>query len=288
MKHNILQKVKRFVLMTIGACIYAFAISTIADPNSMAPGGVAGLSVIISRVIPVQTGTLIWIFNIPILLLGLWKFGAKFIVSTVYCTALTSIMTNILAGKVPPITNDILLAAILGGVLMAVGIGMVFKAGSTTGGTDIIVKVLRLRFPHMKTSRLFFVMDAVIVGASAFVFHNVDAALYAAIMVFVSSTVLDIVLYGKDSAKFIYIISDKSEQIAKRLLEELNIGVTYVKGVGAYSGKDKNVIMCVVKKHIAPKTEDVVKEEDPMAFMIVTSATEIYGEGYKNLFSEKI
>lgn len=281
-------KIKRFIMMTIGACIYAFAISTIADPNSMAPGGVAGLSVILSRVIPVQTGTLIWIFNIPILLLGLWKFGAKFIVSTVYCTALASIMTNLFAGKVAPITNDIFLAAILGGVLMAVGIGMVFKAGSTTGGTDIIVKVLRLKFPHMKTSRLFFVMDAVIVGASAFVFHNIDAALYAAIMVFVSSTVLDIVLYGKDGAKFIYIISDKSEQIAKRLLDELSIGVTYVKGVGAYSGKDKNVIMCVVKKHIAPKTEDIVKEEDPMAFMIVTSATEIYGEGYKNLFSEKI
>ena len=253
MRHPFLQKCKRFLLMTVGAIIYAFAISTIADPYSMAPGGVAGLSVILSRVIPVQTGTLIWCFNIPILLLGLWKFGAKFIVSTVYCTALTSIATNLFSGKIPPLTNDILLAAIAGGVLIAVGIGMVFKAGSTTGGTDIIVKVLRLRFPHMKTSRLFLALDAAVVGSSAFVFHNVDAALYAAIMVFVASTVLDIILY-----------------------------------VGAYSGKDKNVIMCVVKKHIAPKTEDVVKEEDPMAFMIVTSATEIYGEGYKNLFSEKI
>lgn len=288
MKHPILRNLKRFIMMTLGAIIYAFAISTIADPNSMAPGGVAGLSIILNRVIPVQTGTLIWCFNIPILLLGLWKFGGKLILSTVYCTALLSFMTNVFDGRVPPLTNDILLAAIAGGVLMAIGIGLVFKAGSTTGGTDIIVKVLRLRFPHLKTSVLFLTLDAAVVGCSAFVFHNVDAALYAAIMVFVSSTVLDIVLYGKDSAKFIYIISDKSELIAKRLLDELNIGVTYVKGVGAYSGKDKNVIMCVVKKHIAPKTEDVVKEEDPMAFMIVTSATEIYGEGYKNLFSEKI
>lgn len=274
--------------MTLGAGIYAFAISTIADPNSMAPGGVAGLSIILSRVIPVQTGTLILCFNIPILLLGLWKFGAKFIVSTVYCTALSSVMTNLFSGRFSPLTNDILLAAITGGVLMAVGIGMVFKAGSTTGGTDIIVKVLRLKFPHLKTSKLILILDAAVVGTSALVFHNVDAALYAAIMVFVTSTVLDIVLYGKDSAKFLYIISDKSEQIAKRLLDELSIGVTYVQGTGAYSGKEKKVIMCVVKKHIAPKTEDIVKEEDPMAFMIVTSATEIYGEGYKNLFSEKI
>lgn len=288
MKSSVLRYLKRFLMMTLGAAIYAFAISTIADPNSMAPGGVAGLSIIINRVIPVQTGTLIWCFNIPILLLGLWKFGGKFIVSTVYCTALLSVLTNIFAGKVQPLTNDILLAAISGGVLMAIGIGLVFKAGSTTGGTDIIVKVLRLRFPHLKTNVLFLSLDAAVVGCSAFVFKNIDAALYAGIMVFVSSTVLDIVLYGKDSAKFIYIISDKSEEIAKRLLDDLNIGVTYVKGVGAYSGKEKNVIMCVVKKHIAPKTEDVVKEEDPMAFMIVTSATEIYGEGYKNLFSEKI
>lgn len=288
MKYPILRNMKRYIMMTLGAIIYAFAISTIADPNSMAPGGVAGLSIILNRVIPIQTGTLIWCFNIPILLLGLWKFGGKFIVSTVYCTALLSVMTNVFSGKVSPLTNDILLAAISGGVLMAIGIGLVFKAGSTTGGTDIIVKVLRLRFPHLKTGVLFLTLDVAVVGCSAFVFHNVDAALYAAIMVFVCSTVLDIVLYGKDSAKFIYIISDKSEQIAKRLLEELNIGVTYVKGVGAYSGKDKNIIMCVVKKHIAPKTEDVVKEEDPMAFMIVTAATEIYGEGYKNLFSEKI
>lgn len=288
MKHPFIQKLKCFLMMTVGSSIYAFAVSTIADPNSMAPGGVAGLSIILNRVLPVQTGTLIWCFNIPILLLGLWKFGAKFIVSTVYCTALLSVMTNIFAGRIPPLTNDILLAAISGGVLMAIGIGLVFKAGSTTGGTDIIVKVLRLRFPHLKTNVLFLTLDAAVVGCSAVVFRNVDAAMYAAIMVFVSSTVLDVILYGKDGAKFIYIISDKSEQIAKRLLEDLGIGVTYVKGVGAYSGKDKNVIMCVVKKHIAPKTENVVKEEDPMAFMIVTSATEIYGEGYKNLFSEKI
>ncbi len=288
MKNPIYKKVKNILMMTLGSLIYAFAISAIADPNSMAPGGVAGLSIILSRIIPVQTGTLIWCFNIPILLIGWWKFGGKFIISTVYCTALVSAATNLMASRVPMLTNDIFLAAICGGVLIAIGIGLVFKAGSTTGGSDIIVKLLRLKFPHMKTSNLFLTLDAVIVGASAFVFRNVDAALYAALMVFASSVVLDIVLYGKDGAKLIYIISDKSEDIAKRLLDDLDIGVTYVKGIGAYSGKDKKVIMCVVKKHIAPKTEDIVKEEDPMAFMIVSSATEIYGEGYKNLFSEKI
>lgn len=287
MNHSLAVKVKKLVMMTFGSALYAFAISNIADPNSMAPGGVAGLSIILSRVIPMQTGTIIWCINIPILLVGLWKFGGKFIVSTVYCTALLSVLTNVFSG-IPPLTDDVLLAAIYGGSLMAVGIGCVFKAGSTTGGSDVIVKLLRLKFPHMKTGALFLILDAAVVACSALVFHNIETALYAGLTVFVCSNVLDVVLYGKDSAKLIYIISDKSEEIAKRLLADLDLGVTFMRGTGAYSGKDKKVIMCVVKKHVAPKTEDIVKEEDPMAFMIVTSAAEIYGEGYKNLFSEKI
>lgn len=287
MKHSRINKIKNFIVMTFGAALYAFAISNIADTNSMAPGGVAGLSIVLSRVIPVQTGTLIWCINIPILLVGWWKFGGKFILSTVYCTGLLSVLTNVFS-MIPPLTTDVFLAAIYGGTLMAIGIGLVFKAGSTTGGSDVIVKLLRLKFPYMKTGALFLILDAAVVACSAIVFHNIETALYAGLTVFVCSNVLDLVLYGKDGAKLIYIISDKAEEIAQRLLAELDLGVTFVRGTGAYSGKDKKVIMCVVKKHVAPKTEDVVKEEDPMAFMIVTSAAEIYGQGYKNLFSEKI
>ena len=180
------------------------------------------------------------------------------------------------------------MAALAGGALLAVGMGMVFKAKATTGGIDIIIKILRLKMPHLKTSNLFLLMDAVVVACSALVFRDIDKALYAGMTVIVTSLVMDVVLYGKDEAKLIYIISDRSEEITKRLLDELNIGVTYVKGSGAYSGKEKNVIMCVVKKQISPKVEDVIKSEDPQAFLIVSSAQEIYGEGYKNLFSEKL
>lgn len=274
--------------MTAGAIVQALAVALVIDPNSMAPGGVTGIAIIMNRVTQIETGTLIWCLNVPILIMGTWKFGWKFIVSTLYCTGLVSVLTNIFSAVFPPLTQDIFLASIVGGALMAVGIGLVFKAGATTGGTDIIVKVLRVRMPHLKTGALFLSIDAVIVFCSIFVFKNVDRALYSGITVMVSSMVLDVVLYGKDSAKLIYIISDHAEEIAKRLLEELDLGVTYVRGSGAYSGKDKQVIMCAVKKHMAPKTEEVVKQEDPLAFMIVTSAMEIYGEGYKNLFSEKL
>lgn len=281
------KRIRNFFLVTAGSFIYAAAISLFLDPNNLAPGGVTGISIILNRLFSISTGTMIFLLNIPIMLLGLWKLGGKIIISTVYCIALTSILTDML-GQCGAITEEPLLAALAGAVLVAVGMGSVFKGGSTTGGTDIIIKVLRLKMPHMKTGALYLILDAIVVMASAFVFKDIDRALYAGIAVFVASFVLDIVLYGRDGAKLIYIISDKSEKITARLLEELDIGVTYINGQGAYSGKDKKVIMCVMRKPIAPRTEAVIKEEDPEAFMIVTSATEIFGHGYKSYFSEKL
>lgn len=275
------------MLVTFGAVFYAAAIALFLDPNSLAPGGVGGIAVLLSRVLPIETGTWIFILNIPIMILGIWKFGLKFIISTIYCIVLDSTVINLLT-PVGAVTEDPLLAALSGAALMAIGIGMVFKGGATTGGTDIIVKVLRLKFPHMRTGNLFLVMDAAVVTASAFVFKNLDRALYAGIAVIVCALVLDIVLYGRDEAKLIFIITDKCDEITQRLLVELDLGVTHMQGMGAYSGKDKRVIMCASRKPQAPKVEEVVKEEDPLAFMIVSSATEIFGEGYKNFFSERI
>lgn len=275
-----------YVVITIASFVYAVGVTLFLDPNSLAPGGITGVAIILNRLTGLETGTWMMLINIPILLLGVWKFGLRFILSTLYCTVMMSWFTNLLI-PVGVATTDPLLASLAGATLMAVSMGWVFKSGATTGGTDIIIKVLRLKVPHLKTGMLFFLTDIVIVVASAFVFQDLDKAMYAGITVIVTSLVLDLVLYGRDGAKLIYIISDHSEKITKRLLEELDLGVTHVQGSGAYSGKEKNVIMCVAKKQIAPKAEEVVREEDPMAFMIVTSATEIYGEGYKSYFSEK-
>lgn len=286
-KKSLKQRVWDYVVITIASAIYAVAVSLFLDPNSLAPGGVTGISIILNRLTGLSTGTWMLIVNIPILALGTWKFGLRFILSTMYCTALTSLFTNILT-PLGALTQDPFLAAVVGGTLMAVGLGWVFKAGATSGGTDIIIKLLRLKMPHIKTGALFLFTDAIIVSASAILFRDIDRALYAGLTVFLTSVMLDLVLYGRDGAKLIYIISDHSESITRRLLEELDIGVTHMQGSGAYSGREKNVIMCAIKKQLAPKAEDIVKEEDPLAFMIVTSATEIYGEGYKSYFSEKL
>lgn len=286
-KVSIKKIVTDYLLITVACVIYSVAVSMFLDPNSLAPGGVTGIAIILNRLIPVETGTLILLINIPILLLGAWKFGLRFSLSTIYSTVLISLFTNLLS-RVKVVTTDPLLAALVGGSLSAIGIGWVFKAGATTGGTDIIIKLLRVKMPHLRTGGLFLAMDAVIVALSAFVFKNTDVALYAGLTVFVISLVLDWVLYGRDEAKLMFIISDKSEEITRRLLEELDIGVTHMRGSGAFSGREKQVILCATKKSIAPKTEVIVKEEDPQAFMIITSATEIYGEGYKSYFSEKL
>lgn len=283
----ITKSIIKYFKLTIAALIYSVSVSLFLDPNALAPGGITGISIILNRISGVPTGTWFLLLNIPILLLGIWKFGIKFIVSTIYCTSLISIFTNLLEGF-GAATTDTLLAAVAGGALSAIGLGLVFKTGSTTGGTDIIVKALRMKFPHLKTSFLVLLLDVMVVIASAFLFRDLDRALYAGLAVFVISVVLDLVLYGKDGAKLIYIISDRSEAIAGRILEELDIGVTYIDGYGAYSGRNKKIIMCVMRKNLSHKAEEIVKAEDGDAFMIVSSASEIYGEGYKNIFSEKI
>lgn len=286
-KKSAKKRVMDYILITLSSFVYAVAVSLFLDPNNLAPGGVTGIAIILNRIFDINTGIMILLINIPILLLGMWKFGFRFIISTIYCTVMVSIFTDLL-GKIGAVTSDPLLASLAGAVLIAVGMGGIFKAGTTSGGTDIIIKILRQRFPHLKTGFLFLLSDVMIVTASAFVFRDIDRALYAGITVFITSFILDLVLYGRDGAKLIFIISDESENITKRLLEELDIGVTFIEGQGAYSRKAKRVIMCVMKKQIAPLAETIVKDEDFGAFMIVTSATEIFGEGYKSYFGDKL
>lgn len=276
---------KRYFMITVACLIYAAGISLFIDPNDMAPGGFTGLSVILSRIFPLETGTIYLILNIPVIMLGIWKFGWKFTTSTLYAIFVVSIATNSIAAF-GAATTEPLLGAVFGGALIAVGIGLVFRNSATTGGVDIIVKCLRQKIPHLKTGTLMLMIDAVIVSLSGVIFGNINSVLYSIIAALTTSYVLDIVLYGHDEAKLIYIISDRSEKLTERMLLEIDIGVTLLEGSGAYENKEKKVMMCVVRKQLAHKVEEVVRQEDSSAFMIITNATEIYGEGYKSYFGE--
>lgn len=287
MKKTYLRTVRDLIMIAAASVIYAAGISLFLDPNNLAPGGVTGIAVILNRLCGIETGTLYFLLNVPIVLLGLWKFGLRFMGKTAYAIFLTSFCTNLLSGR-EPLTTDPLLAALAGGVLIAVGIGLVFKSGATTGGMDIIIKIIRQKYKHLKTGFLFQCTDMIIVAVSGFIFKDLNIALYALIAVLISGRALDYVLYGQDEARMIYIITSRPKEVGRKLLEDLDVGFTYLQGRGGWTRQEKEVIFCVIRKQLAPRVEEIVKEEDPAAFMIITSASEIYGEGYKDLFAETL
>lgn len=280
-------ELKNIIIITISAFIYAVGISCFLDPNQLAPGGITGIAVILNRFVNVETGTLYFWLNVPVVLLGVWKFGVRFMAKTAFAIVMVSVFTNSL-NPVGALTDDLLIAGAVGGILIAVGMGMIFRAGATTGGTDIIIKVLRQKYRHLKTGFLFLVSDVIIVSISGLVFKNLNIVFYALVTVIISGKALDYVLYGGDEAKMIYIMTDKDHEIGRRLMNELEVGVTYLQGRGGWKDIDKMVVFTVVPNRLGPEVEEIVKTEDPAAFMIVGNALEIYGEGYKDFFAEKI
>ena len=282
-----LNPVLQYASILVASALYAAAIALFLDPNHLAPGGVSGIAIIINQLTRIPTGTLILIMNVPLMALGMWKLGFKFLLSTLVAVISSSIFTNLLA-PYGPLTTDPLLAACAGGALLAVGMGLLFKLGATSGGTDILIRVIKLKYKHLKTGSLFLITDCCVIAASALVFRNVDLALYAAIATILSSFCLDLVLYGRDEAKLVYLITDHEKAIANRLLEELEIGVTYLQGQGAYTRDNKKVILCAMQKRLLPRVQEIAMEEDPCAFLIVTSASEIFGEGFKDISAPRL
>lgn len=287
MEREVIKRVKCYVILTAAAVIYAVAISLFLDPNNIAPGGVTGISILVNRFTRIPTGTVNMLINIPIVLLGMWKFGWRFICSTMYALALITFFINTLAAY-GAVTDDLLIAAVLGGALIGVALALVFKAGATTGGIDIIVKVVRTKRRHVKTNILFLVFDSIVILASWIVFQDMTVAFYAGIAVVTDSIVMDKILYGSDEAKLVYIISEKPEQVKQRLFDELDTTATIITARGAYTNAPKEMLMIVTRKQMYPRLEEIVKDEDTSAFMIVSSASEIFGEGYKDITRDKI
>ena len=286
-KNPVVRLICEYMIIAVASVFFAIAVSLFLDPNKLAPGGVTGIAIIINHFLDMPTGTLVLIMNIPIMILGIWKFGVKFFISTIVATVMGSVFIDIVA-KFPVATNDMFLSALIGGILMGLSIGLIFKVGASTGGTDIIARLLKIRFPHVETGKLFILVDIMIVLASAIAFRDIELAAYAGICVFVSGKALDFVLYGGEGARLIFVISDKEEEIAQKFMTDLDSGVTYVNGIGAYTSADKKIIMCAMTKQMLPKAQDIVRDIDINAFIIVTSANEIVGEGYKSPYENRM
>ena len=278
----------KLLLLTAGAIIYGMGVALFIDPYDFVPGGLTGVAVFLNRYVNVQTGTLVVCFNIPLMFLAFKRFRLKFVFSTLYVILLSSSVMNLIdAMKIPHVTEEKVLAAVFGGLLASVGIGLAFHGGGSTGGTDIIVKALRQRYKHLKSGAIFMMADMAVIALSIIAF-GVPSALYACVSAVVSATVLDLVLYGRDEAKFVFIVASNPAAVSGRLLVEANVGVTLFTGTGAYSGVERQIMMCVFHRHLYPRVKAIVYEEDPGAFMIVTSASETYGQGFKRPSAEEL
>ena len=270
---------KKYGIIFAGAVLYAFSVALILKPNQLAPGGASGLAIMISYFTGIKTGTIILILNIPLIIAGVRAFGKEFLYGTMFAIFINSIFVNLFE-EFPAPLHDMFLASVCGGTLDAVSLGIILRQGGTTGVTDIVAKILRKRMPQFEMGKLFILVDMVVVALSAFVFGNIENAIYSAICVVITGQVMDRILYGGQGARMLFIISDSAEKISRRLID-MDTGITYLKGRGGYTDREKNVIICVMRKRLLPAALKMIREEDEKVFMIVTLAEKVVGEGYR-------
>ncbi len=277
---------KKYIVITIAASVYAGAIAIFLNPNNLAPGGVSGLAMILERLIPVSIsfGQWILILNIPIMAIGMRVFGKRFAFSTVYTLLVSSFLvdalTELSGGR--GVSDDLIINALIGGALMGAAMGAIFRMDTTTGGADVVVKVVRQYRPNLKSGQIFLMIDSSVIFLSTIIFRKIELALYAVVAIYVSSVMMNRVLYGADEALLLYIVSEKKEEIKGRLLEEINAGITILNGTGAYTGKNRDVIMCVIHKQSLVKVRKMIKGLDRKSFMVISKAEQVFGEGFQN------
>ena len=282
------QKVRSCGIITLGAVIYALAFDWFVAPNQIAMGGVTGLAQIVNALVPVlPVGVLSILVNVPLFLAGWRLLGGRLLVSSLYAMAVSSLAIDVIAWMhtFPPM--DPILATLYGGAGKGVGLGLVFSQGATTGGTDIIGKLLKLKFPWLPIGKLVMIPDMVVVILAAVVFGTVNAALYGLIQMYLLSKVMDMILYGWDTSRVAYIITDRWEETVQGLLD-MNRGVTLLQGKGAYTGAEKQVLLVAFRQREIVPIKRMLREIDPKAFFIVCDAHEILGEGFGDYQKEEI
>ncbi len=273
---------KNYAMIFLGCALYALAFDWCFEPNAIGFGGITGLAQIANHFFPqVNIGLWVILFNLPLFLVGWRLFGTHMLISSLAAMAISSLMLDALALLVdfPPM-EDTLMACIAGGVLLGLSLGIIFLQGATTGGTEIIARLLKLKFSWLPMGKCLLAADLTMVALVALVFHNLGTALYGTVGIYLSTVVMDKVLYGMDTAKVAYIISDKPEEIAHTILHKLDRSFTYLHGEGGYMGTEKKVILCAFKQREIVAIKETIRRVDPNAFMIVTSAHEVLGEGF--------
>lgn len=283
MKHITREDVRIVLLVLIGSAINGAGFSFLTYPNNIVAGGVTGIGQIINLLTGLPVGVLVMVMNIPLFLAAWKKFGTRFIVFSLIGMLSNSLFIDLFNALERPLTNDMLLAAVFGGAVKGLGLGIIYYQGATTGGADIAARFLRRRYPYINFGTLSLCLDAVVVAAFALVFRRVDSALYTVIAMFVASRVVNLILYGMSNSGVCYIVTVEPQKIAESIGSQLERGATILRGEGAYSGTERDVILCVVKRSQIPALRRIVAETDRGAFVIVTESHEVFGKNFLNI-----
>ena len=281
-KPNLTRMVRDYAWIALGSVLYSLSFDWFYVPNQIGFGGLTALGMILNHLSPaIPIGTVVLVLNIPIFILG-WKFlGGHTLVSSLFAMAATSVLVDLIAAiyTFPPM--DPMLAAVFGGVSLGASLGMIFSKGATTGGTDLIARLLKLPFAWLPVGRLLLVVDLSMLLAVSIAFRSMESAMYGMISLYISTLVMDGVLYGMDQSKVAYIITATPRIMAEEIDRQLDRGVTFLRGEGSFSGKERLVLMCAFKQRQIVPLKALVHELDPQAFLIVCDAHEVLGQGFR-------
>ncbi len=269
--------VKNLLFLTIGAIITAFALESFLVPNNIIDGGVIGISMIVSHITKLNLGLIILIINTPFIIMAFKKMGAKFVVQTVYANIILAVFLNLFHHY--KVTGDLLLSTVFGGIILGFGVGVILKHEGSLDGTEMLSLVVAKRF-GCSVGEFIMGINVFIYLAAGKVF-SWESAMYSIMTYFIASKVIDMVMEGLNSSKSVRIISDEATAIGQALIEKLDISVTYLQGIGGYTGQDKDLIYCVISRLELPKMLDIIKEIDSNAFVSVVDVHEVYGGRFK-------
>lgn len=278
-------KIKSFLTDTavyiLGGVLYSISVNCFLSKNQILNGGFTGFATVINYLSGLPIGTVILFLNIPLFIISYKKLGVRFVISSFWATFIMSALID-MGDFLPVYRGDLLLASLFGGVLSGAGLGVIFINGATTGGTDIIAKLIGLRYPHISLGKTIFLIDLAIIALGGLVYKNIESSLYAAVVIFVSTQTIDYIIFGVHRSSLILIVTEKGDELRKIITNDIHRGVTVLKGSGGYTNSEKDVLICACYDNQTGKFIKKIKSFDEKSFLIITNAKEILGEGFNH------
>lgn len=284
------------VFILAGSICYAVAIGMFSAPNNIAPGGLTGIATLLNHLwdwVPIGTATIL--MNVPLLIVSWFVLSKSMVIRTLCGIVISSVLTDVVQPYVDELFlssivvengKDPLLVCIFGGALLGLGVGLILRRGGTTGGSEVISRLLEKKYPHMSVGTLILGVDAIVITLSAIVYGQIENALYAVVFVFVGSQIIDRVVYGGRSGKMIMIMSKKQPEITDAIMTKVNRGVTLMKSQGGYSGQDQNTMLVAVRKDEVYRLRKTVFDIDPDAFLMMLTTDEVRGLGFLHPYED--